>query len=185
MVLGGVKMYCWKSINVYKDFGISWLYLISLFITLLSFSIMFIPLSIIHTSEIVQELGVLYLLMALLLLPIIHSFMHILPLMVMHKHTRLALSTKHKCLPTVHYYTEKYLTKGDFLVVAIAPTVLITIPGIIASYVVADYYVYILLFTSIHIGITFQDFLYISHLTKAPKKSFVENGSAGFNILIK
>lgn len=144
---------------------------------------MFIPLSIIHKMATIQEVGILYLFVALLLLPYIHSFMHILPLMLMHKHTRVSIRKNRTLVPSIHYYTKKYLTKQDFLLVMIAPTVCITIPGVIASYLVADYYVYILLFTSIHIGVTFQDFLYIIHSTKAPKKSFIESGSAGIDIL--
>lgn|SRR5699024_4129696 len=180
---GGVKMYCWKSINVHKDFGLSWLYMTSFLIILFSFSVLYIPLSIVHKTATIQEIGILYLLIALLFLPCIHSFMHILPLMVMHKHTSIAFGAKHKILPTVHYHTKKYLTKKEFLIVTLAPTVLITIPGIITSYLFADYYVYILLFTSVHIGVTFQDSLYLIHLTKAPKRSFIENGTAGIDIL--
>ena len=176
-------MYCWKSININKDIGLSWLYITSFLIALISFSIMFIPLSVVHKMATMQEIGVLYLFIMVLLLPYIHSFMHILPLLVMHKHTIITFKKNHKLFPSIHYYTKKYLTKRDFLFVTLSPTIFITIPGIITSYFVADFYVYILLVTSIHIGITFRDFLYIIHLTKAPRKSFIDNGSAGIDIL--
>src|SRR5699024_8819702 len=81
--------------------------------------------------------------------------------------------------------TKSQLTKKVSLMVALAPTILITIPGIAASYMVADFYVYILLFTSVHIGISFIDFLYVVNIAKAPKKSFIENDRNGFDILIK
>src|SRR5699024_12097165 len=93
--------------------------------------------------------------------------------------------TKNKKLPIFTYYTKSQLTKKVSLMVALAPTILITIPGIAASYMVAEFYVYILLFTSVHIGISFIDFLYVVHIAKAPKKSFIENDRNGFDILIK
>lgn len=176
-------MYCWKSINVNDDFGISWLYIISFLISISAFSVMFIPLSIMHQTSTTSEIGILYLFFGLLFLPGIHSLMHVLPLMVMHKQTRVALRAKHGLFPAIHYHNKKYLTKRNFLFVMFAPTVFITLPGIVVSYIVADYYVYVLLFTSVHIGIAFQDFLYIYHLAKAPKKSFIDNGRTGIDIL--
>src|SRR5699024_12770462 len=104
-------MYCWKSINVHKDFGLSWLYMTSFLIILFSFSVLYIPLSIVNKTATMQEIGILYLLIALLFFPRIHSFMHILPLMVLHKHTSIAFRATHKILPTLHIKNKKYLTK--------------------------------------------------------------------------
>lgn len=178
-------MYCWKNINIHKEYGLSRLYFISAMITLIVFSIMFVPLSAIHPSDSAPESGIVYLAIAIVLLPGIHSFMHLLPLIIMHKQTKLAFGTTHKFFPIIHYVTKKYMSKRNFLTVAIAPTICITVPGIIASYVISDYYVYILLFTSLHIGVTLQDFIYIIRLTKAPKESYIENEHAGLNILIR
>lgn len=157
----------------------------SFLVTLFTFSVMYIPLSIVHKVVAIQEAGILYLFIALLFLPLVHSLMHVLPLIATKKHTRIIFKAKHGVFPFVDYYTRKYLTKWEFTFALLAPTVFITVPGIIASYLVPGYYVYILLLTSVHIGMTFQDFLYIFHLAKAPKKAFVENGSSGIDILKK
>src|SRR5699024_8632957 len=93
---GGVEMYCWKTININKDMVLSWLYITSFLVSLFIFSVMYIPFSIIHKMASIQEIGILYLFIALLFLPLIHSLMHVLPLIVTNNHTRLVLKTKHK-----------------------------------------------------------------------------------------
>lgn len=178
-------MNCWKSVNITKEFGLSRLYLVSFLTGLLAFIFLYVPFSILQGDIHVNESGIVPFILGLVLLPTIHSFMHILPLIMMNKSVKFIYKTKNKKLPVFTYYTKSQLTKKVSLMVALAPTILITIPGIAASYMVADFYVYILLFTSVHIGISFIDFLYVVHIAKAPKKSFIENDRNGFDILIK
>ncbi|PAV29300.1 hypothetical protein CIL05_12965 [Virgibacillus profundi] len=178
-------MNCWKSINFNKEFGHNRIKLVSFLIGLLAFIFLYVPISIAQQSNNVNEAGFLPLMIALLLLPSFHSFMHILPLIIMNKRVKVFYQTKIKFLPVFNYYTKNHLTKKVSLIVALAPTFLITIPGIAASYIYADFYFYLLLFTSIHIGISFIDFLYAIHIIKAPKKAFIENRNNGIDILLK
>ncbi|MFD1037658.1 DUF3267 domain-containing protein [Virgibacillus byunsanensis] len=178
-------MNCWKTINIKKEFGTNRVYLASFLIGLISFIVMFVPFSIFHHTASINDFGVLPLILAIVMLPTLHSFMHILPLIVMNKRAKLIYKSKNKLVPVFYYYTKAHLSKNASLLVAVAPTILITIPGIIATYLFPSIYVYILIFTAFHIGITFIDFLYIIHITKAPKKSVIENGSNGFDILVK
>src|SRR5699024_4312869 len=133
-------MNCWKSVNITKEFGLSRLYLVSFLTGLLAFIFLYVSFSILQGDIHVHESG-------------------IVPLIMMNKSVKFIYKTKNKKLPVFTYYTKSQLTKKVSLMVALAPTILITIPGIAASYMVADFYVYILLFTSVHIGISFIDFL--------------------------
>ncbi|MEC5423699.1 DUF3267 domain-containing protein [Virgibacillus sp. C22-A2] len=178
-------MNCWKSINLTKEFGHSRLYIVSFLIGLLSFIFLYVPISIAQGTNHTNEAGFLPFIISLILLPTLHSLMHILPLILMKKRLKIIYKGKNKILPILNYYTKFHLTKKASLIVALAPTLLITIPGIAASYLFIDYSVYILLFTCVHIGITFIDFLYVLYIVKAPKKAFIENGNDGFDILIK
>lgn len=178
-------MNCWKSINFTKEFGVNRLYLLSFLIGLLSFIFLFVPFSSIHGTTHVNEFGILPFLGLIILLPTIHSFMHILPLIMMKKRINIYFNLKKNIIPTCKYHSKTFLSKPISLMVAFAPTLFITIPGIYASLVFADYYVYILLFTAIHIGASFTDFLYILHISKAPKRAFIESENDGFAILVK
>ncbi|WP_188455219.1 DUF3267 domain-containing protein [Virgibacillus oceani] len=178
-------MNCWKSININKEFGMNRIYISSFLSGLMTFVFLYVPFSIIHGSTNVNEFGIFPFTAALILLPVIHTFMHILPLIMLKKRSKFNYRLKNKIKPSFTYYPNAYLSKPVSLLVALAPTLFITVPGLIASYLFQDFYVYILLFTSIHIGFSFMDFLYVIHIVKAPKKAFIENGKGGFDILVK
>lgn len=176
-------MNCWKSINIAKEFGPNRLVLISIIIGILSFILLFVPISLLHGTNIVNESGILPFIIALLLLPILHAFMIMLPLITMKKQIKIYFKFKVKCFPSFH--TEAHLSKLESLIVSLAPTFFITLPGLVASLLFADFYVYILLFTCIHIGITFTDFLHVLHIIKAPRRAYIQNDHDGLDILLK
>ncbi|API91086.1 MULTISPECIES: DUF3267 domain-containing protein [Virgibacillus] len=181
-------MNCWKSINLAKDFGRNRLLLMSSLITLFSFILLYVSITIAQgsTAE-VSEAGIIPFLLLLLLLPTIHSSMHILPLILMNRRMKIIFKLKNGCFPVFYYYTKYHLTKKAYFIVALAPTILLTIPGVVASYYFNNYSVYILLLTSANIGIAFIDLLYISYLWKAPKQSVIESSEDGngLDILIQ
>lgn len=182
---GGIGMNCWKSINITKEFGLNRLYMISFLLGLLSFIFLYVPFSILHGDIRVNESGIIPLVIGLLFLPTIHTFMHILPLIIMNKRVKLKLKKSKKLLCLFTYYTKAHITKKATFVTLLTPSVFITLPGVIASYIFADYYVYWLIFAAVHIGISFSDFLSVLYIAKAPKAAFIENVNNGFDILIK
>ncbi|ASK60871.1 hypothetical protein CFK37_00930 [Virgibacillus phasianinus] len=178
-------MNCWKSINFTKEFGINRLYFLSFLIGLLSFIFLFVPLSSIHGTTHVNEFGIVPFVGLVILMPTIHSSMHILPLIMMNKRAKVYFNMKKSFIPTCKYQAKTFMSKPVSIMSAFAPTLFITIPGIFASMIFADYYVYILLLTAIHIGASFTDFLYILHVSKAPKRAYIESEHEGFAILVK
>ncbi|GAA0447893.1 MAG: DUF3267 domain-containing protein [Bacillota bacterium] len=180
-------MNCWKSINLAKEFGKSRLYLVSFLTALLSFIFLYVPITLAQGTNEVNEQGIIPFLLLLVLLPTVHSCMHILPLILMNKRIKVIFKMKYNVFPVFYYYTKYHLTKKAYLLVALAPTILITIPGLVASYYFIDYSVYIIILTSANIGIAFIDLLYVAYLWKAPKRSLIENreDGNGFDILIR
>ncbi|WP_174616206.1 DUF3267 domain-containing protein [Virgibacillus ihumii] len=178
-------MNCWKSININKEFGLNRLYLLSFLIGLAVFIFLYMPISIIHGTVEIYDYGIIPLLIALFLLPTIHSFMHVLPLIMMNKRAKLVFKRKNKLFPIINYYTKKHLTKKASIVVAIAPTMFLTIPGLMGSFLFVHYHVYFLIFTAFHIGITLTDFLYVFNIVKAPKHSYIESTDDEISILVK
>ncbi|MFU0788668.1 DUF3267 domain-containing protein [Cerasibacillus sp. JNUCC 74] len=181
-------MNCWKSINLTKEFGRNRLFIVSSLIALSAFIFLYVLISMLQgASTKVSEAGMVPFLLLLVLLPTIHSCMHILPLIMMNKRIKIIFKLKNKCFPVFYYYTKYHLTKKAYTLVAIAPTILLIIPGVVASYYFNHYTVYILLLTSIHIGLAFMDLLNICYLWRAPKQSLIENKGEenGFDILIR
>lgn len=177
-------MNCYKSINITKEIGQNRLFIISMLIGTLSFIVLYVPYSLHHASHLKQT-GLLPFIIALSLLPSIHVCMNILPLIIMKKRIKVYYKRKYIFFPAFYYYTASHLTKKAALSAAIAPTLFITIPGLIASFLFPDFFVYILFLTCIHMGFSFIDFLVIRHIMKAPKRALFQNVNDGFDILLK
>lgn len=177
-------MICWKSINIDRHYGTKWVNLISTFITIITFIILNVPFSIMHQGNNITDKGIVYLLLAIILLPSLHSFMHILPLIIQNRRINLIVNRK-KALPIYTFYTDAHISKNAFLLSTITPTLTITIPGLILAFLFPGLYVYFLIVTSINIGMSFLDFVTIRHLLKAPKHAVIEKDNEGFDILLK
>ncbi|MBN8233637.1 DUF3267 domain-containing protein [Halobacillus kuroshimensis] len=177
-------MNCWKSVNINKEFGLNRVYIMSILTGLLSFLILYLPFSMIHATHDMNDHGFIPLLVILFFLPSIHRLMHMLPLMLSYKRLRVHFKFRKRCVPTFSYQCKTRLSKPMSMTMALAPTFLITVPTLVMSYVFPNYFAYLVLFASVNIGLSFSDFLYVSHFAKAPKKCIIENAKDGYDILI-
>lgn len=182
---GGIKMNCWKSIHIEREFGLSYIRGMSLITAVVAFIFSYLILSTYHGSHHVEEAGITFFLVSIICLPFLHLLGHVLPLILLKKPVKFTLYKKNRFLPICTYYTRTHLTKKVSILAALSPTFLITVPAIILGFYSIDYYVYISLFVSLHIGISFTDFIYISQIAKAPKTAIVEDGIRQFDVLLK
>jgi Putative zincin peptidase len=177
-------MNCWKTINLEKHYGIRWIKLISALIGMMTFIVLYIPFSMYHQDTKLNESLFIIFFLAIICLPTIHSFMHILPLIILNRKIKVK-SKKRIALFSYTFYTDSHLQKKTYILSAISPTILLTVPGLIATILFPSIYVYCLMATSFNIGLSFIDFLSIRHILTAPKNAYVENGHEGFDILLK
>ncbi|MFD1017754.1 DUF3267 domain-containing protein [Thalassobacillus hwangdonensis] len=178
-------MNCWKTVNIDKDFGLNRIYLISFLTGLLSFLMLYIPYSIFHGAHDVKDHGFLPLVVILFFLPILHRMMHLLPLILTYKKVKVKWKFKRRLYPTFHYRCHSKLSKRTSILMALAPTLFITLPSLSMGYVFPNYFAYFVLFASVNIGLSFPDFLYINHFMRAPKQCIIENAKDGYDILIQ
>lgn len=177
-------MNCWKSVNINKEFGHNRVYLLSFLTGLLSFLILYLPFSMVHGTHEMNDHGFLPLLIILFFLPSMHRLMHMLPLMLSYKRLRVKFKFKKRYVPTFTYQCKSKLSKKTSIMMALAPTFLITMPALIMGYVFPNYFAYLVLFASVNIGLSFSDFLYLNYFAKAPKKCLIENAKEGYDILV-
>ncbi|MCT2535562.1 DUF3267 domain-containing protein [Aquibacillus koreensis] len=177
-------MNCWKTVNVYREVGINRIYIISLLLGLLSFIFLYIPFSIVHQSNDFKDHGLFPLLFGLALLPLVHKLMHIVPLIIANRKVKLKWQLKMGMLPVFFLSTKTKMSKQTSIITLLAPTLFITIPGLVSSYLFADYFAYFLILTAINIGLSFTDYIYVAKLLRAPKKCIVENDDDGYDILV-
>lgn len=177
-------MNCWKSINLDKQYGLKRINLISCFIGLIAFILLYVPFSMIHLDNQVQQVGILIFLIVLVLLPTFHSFMHILPLIILNRRINLKITRK-RGLPIFTFYSLSHIHKNNYILSLLMPSIMITIPSMIIAFIFPTVYVYALLVAAVNIGLSFLDFLTFRLLWKAPNNAYVENGEEGFNILLE
>ncbi|SDJ43097.1 DUF3267 domain-containing protein [Salimicrobium halophilum] len=177
-------MNCWKSVNINKEFGLNRIYLFSVLIGLLSFLFLFIPLSMYHGTNDVKDYGLLPVVVVLFLLPLLHRLMHMLPLMLTYKRMKVFFKFRRRFFPTFFYQCKSKLSKRTSILMALGPTLFITIPSYMMAFMFPDYFVYFMIITSVNVAMSFTDFLYLYHFMKAPRRCIIENAKDGYDILI-
>ncbi|MBA2174568.1 DUF3267 domain-containing protein [Halobacillus locisalis] len=178
-------MNCWKSVNINKEFGLNRVYLMSFLTGLLSFLLLYLPLSMYHGTHDVKDHGFLPLLIILFFLPSMHRLMHILPLVLFYKRFKVKFKFKKRFIPTFSYQCMSKLSKRTSMIMALAPTLFITVPALVTSMVFPNYFAYLVIFAAVNIGLSFSDFLYVHYFAKAPRECIIENAKEGFDILIR
>lgn len=177
-------MNCWKTVNVQKDLGINRIYLLSFLLGVLSFIFLFLPFSAIHQGYTLRDHGIFPLLISLALLPTIHKLVHFIPLVLMKRSFKLKCRLNKMKFPMVSILSSTKMSKKTSILTLLAPTILLTIPGLIASYFFMEYFAYFLIFSSVNIGLSYTDFIYTGKFIRAPRKCMVENDGTGYDILI-
>src|SRR5699024_7798959 len=115
----------------------------------------------------------------------LHSVTHILPCIYLRKKTGVVTKLKGKVFPVFYFFTKSHLTKCTSILITLTPFILLTIPGLLITYIFKEFYMYAALLTACHIVLSFNDYLYLFHLLKAPKSAYVSNQSNELDILIK
>ncbi|MFC7320179.1 DUF3267 domain-containing protein [Halobacillus campisalis] len=178
-------MNCWKSVNINKEFGLNRVYLMSFLTGLMSFLVLYLPFSIMHSAQDIRDHGFIPLLIILFFLPSIHRLMHLLPLILLYKRVRVNFKVNNRFTPTFSYQCKNKLSKQTSIIMALAPTFFITMPALVMAYAFPGYFAYLVIFASVNIGLSFSDFLYLNQFVRAPRKCLIENAKEGYDILVR
>ncbi len=177
-------MNCWGSINIRRQLGTRRSIILAMLFGFSSFVLLYLPLTLIHKDARIVDHGLLPLLIGLALLPLVHKFLHVIPFKCGNKNMKLSWSIVIKCIPYFKICANTKVSKPTVLIALLLPTLLITIPCIVLSYVYPSYYPYLLLFSAINLSLSYSDFVYFRHIWKAPKKCIISNEEQGYDILI-
>jgi hypothetical protein len=175
---------CWKTVNITREFGSGRIYISSCLFGVFAFILLFLPYSLLHQNNAIVDHGFLPVLLMLIVLPMVHNLTHVIPLILFNKKVKIRWRFELGFIPTFSFQPKKSLSKTGSILVWLAPTILLTIPGLIGGSVLPNYYPYVILFIAINIGMSFKDFIYVKHFLKAPKKCLIEKAKEGFDILV-
>ncbi|MET3683522.1 hypothetical protein ABID56_001617 [Alkalibacillus flavidus] len=178
-------MTCWKTINISKEFGQNRLKIMSVFLGIMSFIVLFIPFSLLHHSVPLHDPALWQVLLGLITLPILHKLAHALPITFTSKEFKLNWYFKYRYMPFLKIKMRSSLSKRTSIIMMVAPTVVLTLPLLVLANVFPSYYPILIVFTSIHIGISLTDWLMLSFFIRAPKKCIVEKSKHNYDILVR
>ncbi|MFB1051105.1 DUF3267 domain-containing protein [Paraliobacillus sp. JSM ZJ581] len=177
-------MNCWKTVNVQKEVGINRIYLLSFLIGFLSFIFLFVPFSIFHQTSNLKDHGIFPFILSLVLLPLVHKLSHYIPLLFSNRTFKIKCRVNKKKFPIISILSTAKMSKLTSIISLLAPTLIITIPCLIASYLFPNHFVYFLIYASINIGLSSTDYIYMNRFLRAPRKCIVENDGSSYDILI-
>lgn len=176
-------MHCWKTINIKKEYGSTWLSImsISLFITI--FSLSFLAFGLLHPTFYRDDYFWLFTLSVLLLYPI-HKIIHYYSLFEYRKSVKLRMRIDHKFIPIIRLRIKTIIPKKRYIFTLLAPFIIINALLIVVAITFAQYAHYACLLLGYHCSICLIDILFVKNLILAPKDSVIEETPKGCEILI-
>ena len=176
-------MHCWKTVNIKKEYGPTWLSLMELFIFILVFSFSFLVFGRLHPKLYDDQYFFLFALIVLLLYPI-HKLIHYYSLFKFRKSVKLKLRFEYMFIPIIKMRIQTIIPKKRYIFTLVAPFIIINGIFILLAISYEQYVHYISLLIAYHCSMCFIDFLFIFNLIKAPKNAVIEETPKGCEILI-
>ncbi|MEC0302192.1 DUF3267 domain-containing protein [Terribacillus saccharophilus] len=178
-------MNCWRSVDAKKDLGTNRICLISSMIGILTFIILYPMLTLIHPKMKIEETGLILVLISLYLLPFIHGITHLIPFWITGKRCEYRLHWLGQFIPNLHFKVRNETSRFVPFISLIMPTVLITLPLLVAAIFMDTMPIYYILLVSVNAGMTFSDGFYLSNLLQAPRKCVIAGTDKSYDILVK
>ncbi len=150
-----------------------------------SFLLLYLFFSTLFPTQTVTEYGILPLIIGLLFILPIHKALHCIPVWMLGKKAYLSFQKKHSTLSgMIHCYIPSPLSRNVSIITLLFPVIIITLLCAIGAYLSPEHMHYFVIISSINMGISVYDFVYVSHLFRAPRNSFIEDFPEGFHILV-
>ncbi|WP_216829383.1 DUF3267 domain-containing protein [Alkalihalobacterium elongatum] len=176
-------MFCWKSVNITRDFGRTRLAIVSITSAILFFLIFYLFLSSIVNTTSVNQYGVVPFIVGLFLVPVFHKILHCIPIWLCGKKAKLIIK-KIERIPILYCFIPYTISKRLCITSSLFPLVVITLVMITGSVLSPEHLPYFTIYATVNFGLSVYDMIYVTHLIKAPKSSLIEDHFDGFHILL-
>ncbi|MDQ0153749.1 DUF3267 domain-containing protein [Robertmurraya andreesenii] len=177
-------MNCWKTVNYSKQYGSQRMFILSLITMLLTFIILYIPLSYFFApNELYDNQFVLFIFGIILMYPL-HKLLHYLPVAHLGSKIRKRIEWKYGVYPFIEVKVHEPISKPLFLFALFLPFISITILLAVSCFLFPHYVHYFAILMAYQIGLSVPDIAYGLNILKAPKAAFIEENDDGFEILI-
>lgn len=176
-------LHCWKTINVKKQYGLERLYLLSFILVISVFAFAYAFLGIINDAHKSDDYFWMFILAFFSIYPI-HKLFHYIPLFRLKGKVKFTVKLQFKVLPIFTIRVFEPINKNRFLFSLLSPFIFINIVLITLAIGLPNFAHYFTILFAYHCGMCLIDLIYVKNLNKSPKKAFIEETDAGYEILI-
>ncbi|TLS38053.1 DUF3267 domain-containing protein [Pseudalkalibacillus caeni] len=178
-------MSCWKSIDLFKEYGVQRIFLFSFIVTMLCFISLYLFFSVLQPNTKHVIVPFFPFLGSIVLLLFVHKVLHCLPLWLSGIKTTVRIENITRKLPIVRCEIERPVSRALYLIAVLSPAISITVTASLLSALFPAYMAFFAILSSINIGLSCIDLIYAIQVLRAPRHAFVEDHSEGFHILVK
>lgn len=175
---------CWKTISYTKQYGSQRLFIISLITMLLTFIILYIPISYFFDSTVLYDNHFLLLVFGIILMYPAHKYLHYLPVAHHSSKIKKKIVWKFGFYPFIEVKVQEPIAKHLFLFALLMPFLSITLLLAISCFIFSHYIHYITILMAYQIGLSVPDISCAFNVLKAPKHAFIEENDDGIEILV-
>jgi len=176
-------LHCWKTINIKKEYGSTWLTIMAISLFVIVFSVSFIVFGHIHPSLYRDDYFWIFAVCFVLLYPI-HKLLHYFSLFEYRKSVKLRMKIDYKFIPIIKMRIKSIIPKNRYVFTLSAPFIIINGLLIFLAATYEQYAHYTCFLLAYHCSICFIDFLFIKNLMHAPKNAVIEETPKGCEILV-
>ncbi|ADU29730.1 DUF3267 domain-containing protein [Evansella cellulosilytica] len=175
-------MNCWRTISIEDEFGKDRLWCMSIFVMLFYFILHFVIFrTFITQSEVLNDLGLIFLVFLILIVGPTHVFLHCLPIWLFGK--KAAFSIRKSRWPFIYFSSKQALSKQLILLSMSLPTITITAVCISLSFYFPQWVHYFAMIAALNMGMSVNDLLNLKQISCAPKSAVIEEHQNGYHIL--
>ncbi|QCR33661.1 DUF3267 domain-containing protein [Lysinibacillus sp. SGAir0095] len=177
-------MHCWKTINIKKEYGSTWLTIMAISLFIIVFALSFILFGRVHPTFYRDDYFWLFTLCFVIIYPV-HKLLHYFTLFEYRRSVKLRVKIDYKFIPIIRLRIKSIIPKNRYVFTLLMPFIVIN--GLLIFFAASyeEYVHYFSLLLGYHCSICLIDFLYIKNLIRAPKNSVIEETPKGCEILVQ
>ncbi|TCP29277.1 putative zincin peptidase [Scopulibacillus darangshiensis] len=130
-------------------------------------------------------MNLIILIMMLFIVWPLHKICHCIPLWLVGKRASLSIERSNKPIPIIYTNIPGTTSKRLAIIMSVFPGVVITAVIFVAASQFPSMLYYLSFAGALNFGISMKDFVYLTHLAKAPTHAYIEDDRDDCRILIK
>jgi hypothetical protein len=176
-------MHCWKTINLDKQFGFYRIFFLSLFVMMMVFSVIYVPINLIISQDLYDSHFYYFLFGAIIVYPL-HKLLHLIPILRYMNKVKYKVKMYFGIFPVFSFRVDTPIPKYRYIIALLFPFITLTVVFLFGCLYFPHYAHYFTILMAYHTGVCAIDFIYAKSLMYSPRHAMIEENEDGYEILI-